>query len=475
MHRSNITIRIWLSIGVFVAGCVLTTVLGQVQGRTAESHLRETSESLFPAAQASQEAESAFQRTVKGFGDAVITQDVSGVERAVEDGRVAGGRLRQTASIGGLPQGRAEGAAKLADALERFVNDAKAVYGGVLSNPANLNQETQQEMRELASQTDAIRKGIQELKEQCSRDLKEQLASMRASSIQQRWLALGVFAMTLAVSAVIVNLTIRRSIVGPVRRVVEVVRLAAEQAADTSQKIAHSGALVAQDAHDQAACIEETSASLEEVSTTSRANAGRAREADGMMQAARQTTGRAVETMQNLSQSMEAITKSSNQVAAVLKSIDEIAFNTNILALNAAVEAARAGSAGEGFSVVADEVRSLAHRAADAAKNSAEIVERTIADVTRGVQYVRSAHEAFKEISSVIAGNGKVVSEIAVTSEEQARGVTHIGQAIARIESVTQNNSANARKTADAASAMLGYANATRESLEELSAMVGSK
>jgi hypothetical protein len=119
-------------------------------------------------------------------------------------------------------------------------------------------------------------------------------------------------------------------------------------------------------------------------------------------------------------------------VAAVLKSIDEIAFHTNILALNAAVEAARAGEAGAGFSVVADEVRSLAQRAADAARSSGEIIEKTVADVEKGVQLVSLAHGAFNEVYTTISGTSKVVSQIAVSSQEQARGVGNIGQAITR-------------------------------------------
>ena len=116
--------------------------------------------------------------------------------------------------------------------------------------------------------------------------------------------------------------------------------------------------------------MQETSASLEQISSTSQQNATRAREADRLMKAARHTVDKAAQS-RPLTKSMDVISKSSHQVAAVLKSIDEIAFHTNILALNAAVEAARAGEAGAGFSVVADEVRSLAQRAAEAARTAA--------------------------------------------------------------------------------------------------------
>ncbi|HEV2448019.1 MAG TPA: methyl-accepting chemotaxis protein, partial [Candidatus Sulfopaludibacter sp.] len=165
--------------------------------------------------------------------------------------------------------------------------------------------------------------------------------------------------------------------------------------------------------------------------------------------------------------------KSSNQVAVVLKNIDEIAFHTNILALNAAVEAARAGETGAGFSVVADEVRSLAHRAAEAARNSGATIEQTLGDVSKGVELVAHARAAFQEVASKIGSGTEIVSQIASSSDEQARGIANIGQAITRIEALTQRNVATAHQTAEGASAMSSQVESTRKYLEELVAVVG--
>lgn len=237
--------------------------------------------------------------------------------------------------------------------------------------------------------------------------------------------------------------------------------------------MAQSGKQVSNNANEQAACIEETSASLEEISATTQQNADRAGEADKLMQAARRTVERAASAMNDLTSSMSLISKSSNQVAGVLKNIDEIAFHTNILALNAAVEAARAGEAGAGFSVVADEVRSLAHRAAEAARNSGSIIERTLGDVGKGVEFVNHAQAAFKEVSAMIANGTTLVSQIASSSNEQASGISQIGQAITRIESLTQRNVINAQQTADGAAAMTSQVENTRKYLDELVEVVG--
>jgi methyl-accepting chemotaxis protein len=473
MKRLNMTVKIWLSIGIFVLGYVLATVLGQVEGLNTESTMRATSDALFPAAQQSQAAETAFQGAVKGFSDAVVIQDADGLERAAEDGRKMVEGLHALAAIGGLSAERTGQAGQLASTADQFLRDARTVYGTMLSSK-EMTADTQQRVQGLAARKDEITASLKTLKEQCSSDLKRQLGVVQTNSASQRWVALIVFGTTVLVAGIIVNMTIRRAITGPILRVIHGVKGAAAEAAHASGEMSKSGQVVAKDAQEQAACIEETSASLEEISATTRQNADRAKQADGLMREAMQTADKAAHAMNDLTQSMKEITKSSNQVAAVLKSIDEIAFHTNILALNASVEAARAGEAGAGFSVVADEVRSLAHRAADAARESAEIVEKTISDVKQGVAIVSLTHVAFGEVSAKVASGSQAVAEIAASSEEQSRGIANIGQAISRIESVTQNNVANAQRTAESASEMSRQVETTRTHIEELVSVVGT-
>jgi methyl-accepting chemotaxis protein len=470
--KLNITAKIWLSIGVFVAGFVIATILGHVQGVTTENTLRVTSEALFPAALRSQEATASFQRMSKGFSEAVMLQDAAGLEKAADEGRATVDGLNALAGIQGLSPNRMEEARQLASTISQFANDAHKTYAAILVNPAAM---TPAKMKDLTTRTETIKASLDAAKEAFSGDLRAQLSALESRSAQQRQLALIVFGATLVIAAVIVSLTIRKAITGPIVRVIHGVQDAASGAAQAAERMALSGKSVASDAQNQAAYIEETSASLEEISATTRENANRAKAADGLMQQATNTVGRATRAMNDLTTSMDAISKSSKQVADVLKSIDDIAFHTNILALNAAVEAARAGAAGAGFSVVADEVRSLAQRAAEAARRSAEIIEKTIASVGNGVDQVTIAYDAFNAVSASIASGSEVVTQIAASSEEQARGVAHIGQAIQRMEAVTQNNVANAQQTAEAASEMGAQVQTTRHHIDELVAVVGLK
>jgi methyl-accepting chemotaxis protein len=472
MNNLTITTKIWLSIGIFVLGYVISTALGQIQGRRTEVMLRSTSEALFPSAQQSQEAEAGFQRAVKLFSDAVVTQDAGALDRAGSECQRAAETLRSITAIPGLSRERSSETGRLAESATAFLGKANTIYRSVLANPQNLPQ-MQDQLHDLAAQTEELKNALSRLKVAFSQDLHGRLSGMQTSSASQRMIALLVCAVTLALAGIIVTVTVRKSITGPVLLVIDGVRKAANGAAQASTEMSECSQAVQRDAQEQAACIEETSASLEEISATARQNASRANEADGLMHDARATVAQAAHAMTDLTASMDSVSKSSNQVAGVLKSINEIAFHTNILALNAAVEAARAGDAGAGFSVVADEVRSLAHRAAEAARSSADIIEKTIADVSKGVTLVAQAHESFQQVSTRIASGSEMVSQIAVSSQEQARGVAHVSEAISRIERVTQNNNANAQRTADVAGAMGEQVHSTRRHLEQLVTLVG--
>jgi methyl-accepting chemotaxis protein len=263
------------------------------------------------------------------------------------------------------------------------------------------------------------------------------------------------------------------SITRALNRVISGLTEASDQVASAAGEVSSASQSLAEGSSQQAAAVEETSSSLEEMSSMTKQNASNAGQADSLMKQAKQVVNTANTSMSQLTTSMQEISKASEETSKIIKTIDEIAFQTNLLALNAAVEAARAGEAGAGFAVVADEVRNLAMRAADAAKNTAALIEGTVKKVMEGTDIVKTTNDAFKEVAGSTAKVGELVGEIAAASSEQAQGIEQVNIAVTEMDKVTQQNAATAEESASASEELNAQAEEMKSFVADLAAMVG--
>jgi len=288
---------------------------------------------------------------------------------------------------------------------------------------------------------------------------------------------LGIFgvALLIAVGGIVLSYLVARSIAKPMNGLVQSLDEGSDQVAAAANQVSSSSQSLAEGSSEQAASIEKTSFSLEEMSAMTKQNAGNATQADSLMREANQVVARANESMNQLTQSMRDISQASEETSKIIKTIDEIAFQTNLLALNAAVEAARAGEAGSGFAVVADEVRNLAMRAADAAKNTANMIEDTVTKVEDGGNLVGATNEAFAEVASSASKVGELVGEIAAASGEQSDGIDQLNNAVLEMDRVVQQNAANAEESASASEELNAQAEQMKGMVAQLAQLMGGK
>jgi methyl-accepting chemotaxis protein/methyl-accepting chemotaxis protein-1 (serine sensor receptor) len=291
--------------------------------------------------------------------------------------------------------------------------------------------------------------------------------------LRDRNLALMTAASGLLLGIVGLGIWVVRQVNTQLRGVVTQLAEGAEHVVSAASQVSSSSQALAQGSSEQAASLEETSASSEQINAMAHRNSETSREVAALVTGSQRKFIQARQSLEQTVMAMGEIHTQSGKISKIIKVIDEIAFQTNILALNAAVEAARAGEAGMGFAVVAGEVRNLAQRSAQAAKDTAALIEESISKSNDGKVKVDQVTVAIRLIVEEFGKVKTLVDEVNQGSQEQTRGIEEVARAIIQMQTVTQSTAAGAEESASAAEELNAQSEAVKDVVRRLTAMVG--
>ncbi len=295
------------------------------------------------------------------------------------------------------------------------------------------------------------------------------------NSFKNAVVMLSIFGIIAFVLGIGLTLFITRSITLPIRKISGALKEGARQLAGASHQLSASADQLSQGSSEQAASIEETSSTLQEAASMMVQTTTNTKQAAQLSVQAKESADKGNVDMREMMDSIQEIKNFSDQIAKIIKVIDDIAFQTNILALNAAIEAARAGEAGMGFAVVAEEVRNLAGRSAQAAKDTTAIIETNIELSTKGVTVAEKVRESLDAITLQAKKVSELMEEIAAASQEQSQGMTQVNKTLVQVETVTQHNAASAEESVYAAQTLNIQAGNMHKIVLQLSALVNGK
>ncbi|MBW1940194.1 MAG: hypothetical protein JRI28_02240 [Deltaproteobacteria bacterium] len=467
----RLSARIWSSIGVLIIGYIFSLFFSYSTFHRIQDKLSNISNFAVTSTEISQKVIAGFGRQTKFYEDAVMLGQSELLDEAKKEASCVKTTLNGLKSLSGISEKNQQNIIEISTILESYTDSANSVYYKMSRDETD--DVSEQDIVHLTEENKNISKKLNELSIAVQHNVSENISSVIKNAKKSNNINVILSLLIIGISVFIIFIVIKRSITRVLYQLSEGINKSSQRVASGSFQIFSASQSFSEGASEQAASIEETSSSLEEMSSMTKQNADNADQADNLMKKTNHVVDKANESMNELINSIEDISKASEDTQQIIKTIDEIAFQTNLLALNAAVEAARAGESGAGFAVVADEVRNLAMRAAEAAKNTAELIEGTMKKVNEGSELVSRTNEAFTEVAGNVSKGGELVGEIAAASNEQAQGIEQVNRAVVEMDKVTQQNAANAEETASASEEMKQQAEQMKKFVNELTTLVG--
>ena len=268
------------------------------------------------------------------------------------------------------------------------------------------------------------------------------------------------------------SISMARRLSRPLEQAIASLEEGSTHVADASKMVARVSESLAQDSMSSATALQQSTTAMTGVSTRTRRNAEDTDEVQRLMRSTTEQVERATRQLRDVTQHMGRVTETGREVSKVVKTIDDIAFQTNLLALNAAIEAARAGAAGAGFAVVAEQVRALAQRCAEASKTSADLIDRTVSGITEGTTLVTGSSAGFAELANDVRQVDTLLLGIAKASSEQATNIGEVDHGLHALDTTTQHTAANAQEIASAAQELNGQAASLHGIVHDLHALI---
>jgi methyl-accepting chemotaxis protein len=473
MNHSGIRSKLLWSVGALAMGYLLFLGLVQWTASTTGKHLLLLSESIYPAALKIEKAQSSLQNVMKDYKDAVMLQDKNALASADHDSASVSDLLAQSSSKLAAEPALQQQVNRVAEQYSALHELSKTAYTSMVLSPDTSSDRMQVSMASLTRDNAAMKQSFTNLQEEIGvKAFQAELDSVAASNSHQRSLAILLFLFAIAVAA-ITFMVMEKQVSRPLRELVSRLSEGASRVADAAHQVSESGISLAAGASRQAESLEDTSSSSQEISSMAERSAADCEATAELVTRSQVTFSNTNLSLTQLVTAMDEIGVSSGKVSKIIKVIDDIAFKTNILALNAAIEAARAGDAGAGFAVVADEVRNLAQKCAQAASDSAQIVEESISRSNEGKTRLDGVSLSIHAVTSESAKVKELVDQINVASNEQTRGINQIARAISQMEEVTQASAASADQSAAAAQELTAQSNRLNEIVNSLTLVIG--